>query len=331
MGKSTSFVISEIPTPHLQLYKGFKESFNYEFFENFESEHTRIAYKADLKQFFEFILAQFGRLQAVAELKRTHVIAYRNHLQTSGGRKGKPCCPKTVIRKLAAIKSYCDFLIEKGLLSTNPASSVKRPTDQVITQTNDLSDDQVRKLIDAVDTQKLSGLLHKAILTLMFSTGLRKSELIHLKVEDYRDQDGFKVIQFMGKRGKVNRVPLHPTASYHLDRYILWMKGMNRLNTPDEWLFQPIRNNSRPGQLNKKLNPGSIDFIIKKYCRKIGVEAHITPHSARATVIGSLLEHGCDLYRVSQLVNHANVKTTQGYDKRGRKLSDSPVFNLKFF
>lgn len=309
----------------------YSSTLDYEFFENFASEHTKIAYRSDLKQFFKFVLGQFGRLGSVADLKRTHVIAYRNYLQSVSGRGGKPCCPKTVIRKLAAISSYCDFLVEKSLLGTNPTSSVMRPTDQVITQTNDLSDDQVKKLIEVVDTSKPVGLLHKAILTLMFSTGIRKSELIHLKLEDYREHEGFKIIQFIGKRGKLNRVPLHPTASYHLDLYIQSMRRQGKLKSSTEPLFQPTRNHSDPGNTDKHLTPSSIDFIIQKYCRKIGVTTHITPHSARASVIGSLLEHGCDLYRVSQMVNHSSVKTTQSYDKRGKKLSDSPVFHLKFF
>lgn len=310
-------------SPHARL--------DYEFFENFPSEHTRIAYRTDLKQFFQFILSEFGALESVANLIRPHVIAYRNFLQTTGGRRRKPCCPKTVIRKLAAVSSYCDFLVEKGLLAGNPTDSVMRPADQVITQTNDLSDEQIREVIQSVDTSKPAGLMHKAVLSLMFATGLRKSELIGLKLGDYTEQDGFRVVQFMGKRGKVNRVPLHPTASYHIDRYILGMKERGKLASSDEWLFQASRDNSGLGQVGNKLAPTSIDFIVKKYCSKIGVTTHITPHSARASVIGSLLEQGCDLYRVSQLVNHSNVKTTQGYDKRGRKISDSPVFRLKFF
>jgi len=330
MSKSNSLVVVEpvCDVPHV--YEGQRATLDYEFFENFASEHTKTAYKNDLSQFFGYIYGQFGLLRSVAELSRTHVIAYRNHLQANGGRGGKGSCPKTIIRKLAAIKSYCDFLVEKGLLHANPAISVKRPADQVITETNDLTDDQVRQLINAVDMGAQAGPLHKAILVLMFSTGLRKSELIHLKRGDYRDQDGYRLIQFMGKRGKINRVPLHPAASFQIDQYIQWMENRGRAISADDWLFKPTRNHHNQ-DTNKKLNPTSVDFIVKKYCRKIGVTTRITPHSARATVISSLLEHGCDLYKVAQLVNHSNVKTTQGYDKRGKKLSDSPVFILKFF
>ncbi|MBK8202843.1 MAG: site-specific integrase [Bdellovibrionales bacterium] len=143
------------------LYSDYDSKFNYEFFENFDSEHTKAAYKRDLIQFFKFILNQFGQISHPQQLQRAHVIAFRNAIQASGGRNGKPCCPKTVIRKLAAIASYCSFLIEKGLINSNPAENVKRPHDAVITETCDLSDDQVKTLLNTVDTTKKSGHLHK--------------------------------------------------------------------------------------------------------------------------------------------------------------------------
>ena len=108
------------------------------------------------------------------------------------------------------------------------------------------------------------------------------------------------------------------------------MKNIGRELKIGDYIFQgsPNQTSFKP---NKKLQGTSVDYIIKHHCKKIGIETKITPHSARATVIGSLLESGCDLYKVSQLVNHSNVKTTQGYDKRKKSLVDSPVFKLKYF
>lgn len=315
----------DMNTGSCALYHGYDSQFNYEFFENFDSEHTKAAYKRDLVQFFEFIRNQFGQINHPQQLQKMHVIAFRNALQASAGKGGKPCCPKTVIRKLAAIASYCNFLIEKGLMTSNPVANVKRPHDAVITETCDLSDEQVKSLLSSVDTNKKSGHLHLAILVLLFSTGMRKGELINLKVESYQEHHGLKIMQFIGKRGKVSRIPLHPMAIFHLEKYIEHMRLTGRELKANDWLFQPANIN-----LNKKLQPTSIDYIIKRYCRDIGIKTRITPHSARATVIGSLLEGGCDLYKVSQLVNHSNVKTTQGYDKRKKSLIDSPVFKLKY-
>jgi site-specific recombinase XerD len=311
-------------------YNGYGSQLDYEFFENFDSEHTKAAYKRDLIQFFEFIEKEFGPINHPQQLQKMHVVAFRNALQAPRSEDNRPYCPKSIIRKLAAITSYSAFLIEKGLMATNPTAHVKRPLDQVITPTNDLSDEQVKALIDSVDLEKKSGPLHKAILVFLFSTGMRKGELINLKFENYMEHKGLKIIQFIGKRGKVNRIPLHPAAIFQLEHYISHMNNCGREIKNGDWLFQPMTNNH--GSIkNKKLQGTSVDYIIKYHCKKIGVAANISPHSARATVIGSLLDSGCDLYKVSQLVNHSNVKTTQGYDKRKKNLVDSPVFKLKYF
>lgn len=312
------------------LHGGYKSQLDYEFFENFDSEHTKTAYKRDLIQFFEFVRSQFGQISHPRQLQKMHVIAFRNALQASKCEGGLSYCPKTVIRKLAAITSYCTFLIEKGLMTTNPTAHIKRPKDETITPTNDLSDDQVKALLDSVDVGKKSGHLHKAILVLLFSTGMRKSELINLRLQDYQEHQGLKIIQFRSKRGKISRVPLHPVAIFHLENYIQHMRTIGRELNDETYIFQSCTTRGNLSS-NKKLQGTSVDYIIKHYCRKIGVTANITPHSARATVIGSLLDSGVDLYKVSQLVNHSNVKTTQAYDKRKKSLIDSPVFKLKYF
>lgn len=308
-------------------FGSYKSHIDYEFFENFESKNTKVAYKRDLIQFFDFIRSEFGAISHPKQLQKMHVIAFRNALQATDNKYGQTYCPKTVIRKLAAITSYCTFLIEKGLMTANPTAHIRRPKDQVIKPTNDLTDNQVKAVIESVDLTRKSGHLHKAIIVLLFSTGMRKNELINLKLSDYQEHQGLKIIQFMGKRGKLSRVPLHPAAIFHIENYIKHMSAIGNAIKPDDFLFQA----SMGTRKNKRLQATSVDFIIKKYCKKVGIKERISPHSARATVIGSLLESGVDLYKVSQLVNHSNVKTTQSYDKRKKSLIDSPVFKLKYF
>jgi site-specific recombinase XerD len=215
-------------------------------------------------------------------------------------------------------------------MSVNPTDNIKRPKDQVVTDTNDLTDEQVKALLSAVDLNTKSGHMHKAILVLLFSTGIRKNELINLKLENYQEHQGLKVIQFVGKRGKISKIPLHQSAIFHLEQYLAFLSSQGKSLKPCSYLFQSCKLSSQQFS-NKKLQPTSVDYIIKQYGIKAGIKTHITPHSARATVIGSLLEAGCDLYKVSQLVNHSNVKTTQSYDKRKKSLVDSPVFQLKYF
>ncbi|PIK15681.1 tyrosine-type recombinase/integrase [Halobacteriovorax sp. JY17] len=300
-----------------------------EFFDNFNSRHTRSSYEIDIRHFLTWAFEELS-MKSYADLERAHIIKYRNWLQEVGGRYGQPCAPKTIARKLAALSSYSDFLVEKSILEFNPVSSVKRPRRDVVSPTNALSATQMRELLDSIPRETDSGILHRALLMMFFTTGLRKSEILNLKFKDYREINEYRVLEFIGKGGKIGQKVLHPECIESLDLYILNMEKIARKLEREDWLFQPSHNPTNPDRLNKPLNPKTINEIVDYYARKIGLNFKVTPHSARATFIGELLEQGVDIYSVAREVNHSSVKTTQEYDKRKKKLSDSPVFKLKF-
>jgi integrase len=142
-------------------------------------------------------------------------------------------------------------------------------------------------------------------------TGMRKSEILFLKVKDYREINDYRVLEFKGKGGKVGQKVLHPICVEALEEYREWMNQQGREHGPEDWLFQPTRNPKDPSNLNKPLNPRTINEIVSHYGKKIGLNFNISPHSARATFIGELLEAGVDIYSVAREVNHSSVKTTQ--------------------
>lgn len=298
-----------------------------EFFENFNSRHTRKGYEIDIRHFLSWVSYEY-KISSYSDLERNHIIKYRNWLQEAGGRNGNPCAPKTVARKLASLSSYSDYLVEKSFLEFNPVTSVKRPRRDVVTPTNALTGDQVKTLLLAIPSDTTSGILHRALIIMFFTTGLRKSEILNMKYKDYREINEFRVVEFVGKGAKIGQKVLHPTNIETLETYLEHMRSLGREHTPEDWLFQPGHNPSDPTNLNKPLNPKTINEIISYYAKKIGLNFKISPHSARATFIGELLELGVDIYTVAREVNHSSVKTTQEYDKRRKKLSDSPVFKL---
>ena len=149
-----------------------------EFFDNFNSRHTRSSYEIDIRHFLTWAFEELS-LKSYGDLERGHVIKYRNWLQEAGGRSGQPCAPKTVARKLAALSSYSDFLVETSILEFNPVSSIKRPRRDVISPTNALSGVQVRELLQVISGETPSGILHRALLMMFFTTGLRKSEILN--------------------------------------------------------------------------------------------------------------------------------------------------------
>ena len=301
-----------------------------EFFENFSSKHTRLSYKNDIDQFIAYIKKNFPEVGDYEAITRAHVIKFRNSLEEIGGMGGEPCAPKTISRKLASISSYFHFLVELGRATYNPATSVKRPRRDVKHPTNALNRDQVRALFESIDSETLSGSLHLALLVTFFTTGLRKSEVLNLRFRDYRDINDYKVLEFVGKGGKIGQKLLHPSCVDALEHYLQKMKEADRAHAYEDWFFQPTKNPANPTELNKRLNPKTINEILDHYALKIGLSFRICPHSARATFISELLELGVDIYRVAREVNHSSVKTTQEYDKRRKKISESPVFKLNY-
>lgn len=301
-----------------------------EFFENFNSKFTRTSYLNDINQFLNFVSAHFPDVASYELIERKHVIKFRNILEETSGQDGGPSAPKTIARKLAAISSYFHFLVEINEAKYNPATSVKRPRRDVKTPTNALTSEQVKLLFESIDATTLSGALHLALLVTFFTTGLRKSEVINLKFRDYREINEYKVFEFTGKGGKIGQKLLHPICIKAVEHYLESMQEANRTHSPDDWFFQPTKNPTNPNELNKRLNPKTINEILDQHGRKIGLNFKISPHSARATFITELLNLGTDIYRVAREVNHSSVRTTQEYDKRRKKITESPVFKLKF-
>lgn len=295
---------------------------DYEFFKNFESEHTRISYRNDIGQFLLFLKNYFPQGE---QFERLHLVAFRNFLQE------KNLAPKTIGRKLSALSSYFDFLVEKGMIDFNPATSVKRPRQEVVSPTNDLSDNQIGELLNSVDPEAPSAPLHKAILFTLFYTGIRKSELINLRLKDLKIIDNHKILEIRAKGGKFLQKVLHPECYEAICDYLNWMKGLDREILPEDPIFQPTKNPKDPLLLNRHLTAKSIDYIIDIHCKKCGISERISPHSARASYIGSSLEAGADLLTVSQDVGHSSVKTTEIYNKRRKALKESPAYLLRYF
>ncbi len=295
----------------------------FEFFQNFESPHTRKSYKNDIKSFLEFFKGTF-KVPSILDCEKFHIVAYKEWLTNND------YSPKSINRKISSLSTYFNFLIEKNFLKINPCQGIKKPRQVVKTETNDLTDEEVVTLFEVVN-EKASP-LHKAIIYLFFSTGIRKSELIELKLKDYKEINGHMTIQVVAKGGKTLIKFLLPECVEVIEQYVTYMKDANREIHPEDWLFQPSKNpTEKKANLIKPLRPKSIDYIFSKYCKLAQIDKRISPHSARATYIGSAIQNGADIIKVSKDVGHSSIRTTEEYNKRRSRLEDSPAHSLGFF
>ena len=301
-----------------------------EFLNDFNSELTRATYKQALVAFFDFVNERFPEVEDFNDIDRGMVVEYKNFIAEAGGLDGARMAPNTITKHLAAISSYFNFLMNKDLVNSNPAATVKRPRREVVRPTKAISFDEVEALFESVDRGSSSGPLHLALLATLWLTGLRKSEVLNLKRRDYYKENGDVVIQYMGKGGKFRRKLVHPRLEEIIDDYLFWMKNKGREHNGEDWLFQPNKNPKNPSLLDRPLNPRTLNRIVEKYSKKIGVSFNVSPHSARATFISLLLEAEVPIADVAKEVSHSSIKTTQEYDKRRSNLKKSLVKKLPF-
>jgi integrase/recombinase XerD len=290
---------------------------HYEFFQNYSSENTRKCYLRDIRQFYSFIDNNIDNIQSIMQVRRVHIVAYRdflNHLEQA---------PKTVCRKFSSLSSYFDFLVEKGIFEINPCTSVKRPGQKPLKPVNDLTDEQVKNLLVTVDQSE--NIMHQLVIYLLFFTGIRKNELINLRLKDFYLKDKTYLVDIIGKGKKLITKIVEKEVYEKIESYLSFLKSKGEEVMEGDFLLRPSRNPQDPSNLNKRLNPKSIDYIFNTYCQKAGVFHRVSPHSARASYIGSALENGANLLHVSQDVGHSSVKTTQEYNKRRSSLKNSPV------
>lgn len=295
---------------------------------------TAASYRDDLKAFFEFTQKYFAIPRIIdgrahfEDVKRVHLVKYKNFLETEPCQRGRLYAPNSVNRKLSSISSFYQFLVRREIIDKNPVSLIVRPRRVVVRETEAFTDREMKHLFEIVLEQ--APILHKVTLLALFTTGMRNAEIRNIKLKDFQIHKGVRVLRYVGKGQKVNQISIHPATAHYLDLYLKWMEEKGRKIGPDDYLFQPTKN-SHGGKLQKKLSHTALGYIVKKWTRKVNPSKRMTPHSSRATFISSLLENGTDIYTVAQTCSHSDVRTTQRYDKRSRKFNRSPVFGLNFF
>ena len=294
-----------------------------EWLANITNEKTRRAYKIDVSEFSEFL--GLKKPEDFRTITRAHVIAWRENLEY------QELSPTTIRRKLSVLSSLYEYLCEKNAVAGNPVDGVKRPmANGNEGSTPAMSDEQVRRLLEAPPEDTLKGVRDKAILATLLYHGIRREELCGLKVKDIQSREGIRHFKVKGKRDKIRYIPVHQLAQRLIENYVLLAGHENDLYGP---LFRPVRNN-RTGTLDRPLDANSIyRNIVKKYGSETGLNIEVNGlcvHSMRATAATNALSHEADIAKVQEWLGHANVSTTRLYDRRKSRPEDSPTFRVRY-
>lgn len=258
------------------------------------SENTLAAYKRDLLQYWEYLNRR--GLVTWEEADNKNILAFLMYLQGHGQTSN------SISRKLAAIKSFYRFLFQENYLAHNPAELLSTPK-LVRKLPRVLNPVEVNVLLAAPKTNDPSTLRDKAMLELLYATGVRVSELVNLTLTDLNLEMGY--LKCFGKGAKERIVPLGSLAQAALLAYL--HKGRPHLlkKGNSEFLFL--------NQQGKVLTRQGFWKILKKYAHEAGIESRITPHTLRHSFATHLLENGADLRSVQEMLGHVDISTTQIY------------------
>jgi integrase/recombinase XerD len=265
------------------------------------SGNTLAAYRNDLSQFTGYLGT---RVSSWPEVDREIILGYIMHMKAE-----QEYASSTVARKVAAIKSFFHYLVEQGKLEDDPTATLDSPKVRK----------RLPKAIDQKDLERLleepsreqtpKALRDRALLEVLYATGLRVTELVSLNVNDVDLASG--TLRLVRAKDKAERiVPIHQRAIAPLRDYL------------DQGRIQLLRDPAEPALFlnhrGHRLTRQGLWLIVKHYVREVGIVDDVTPHTLRHTFATHLIEKKTDLETVQELLGHANISTTQVYTQVGK-------------
>ena len=274
-------------------------------FEKRYSPHTVSAYRSDLEQFFNFLNNPDGKTPAPApeivhpqQISHYHIRNWMVHLM------GDQVMARSINRKIAALRKYLKFLVQEGVIQTNPALKIitpKIPRNLPVV----IEDIKLSQMLDSTDvfTNDFKGTRDKLIIEMLFGTGMRLAELLGLKDADINVYEG--TVKVLGKRNKERIIPVNNELK-------LLLTGYQRLKNEQQFrgnISTKLVVTDKGANAYAKL----IYLTVQKYLSLISTQSKKSPHVLRHTFATTLLNRGADLNAIKELLGHANLSATQIY------------------
>jgi integrase/recombinase XerD len=258
------------------------------------ASNTLDAYRRDLARLQAFAVAL---ARPVANLGRRDLEEFVRAAMIDG------LSATSTARLVAAVRGFYKFLRLTGEIHENPADDLHSPR-AFVPLPRYVSHEEVDALLAAPDVATPRGVRDRALLEVLYATGLRVSELVHLRLGDLHLEPGY--VQCVGKGSKERIVPLGDEAADWVRRYLAESRPALSKRRPSAWLFVNARGGARLSRLG-------FWKVLKGYGRAAGIRSHLSPHVLRHSFATHLLERGADLRAIQTMLGHADLSTTQIY------------------
>jgi integrase/recombinase XerD len=263
------------------------------------ASNTLAAYRSDLSLFARWLL---GRGTALAQATPADIKGYLASRHAVGRPPKANFSSRSQARLLSALRRFYRFLVRDNLRTDDPTVLIAPPK---LTRglPKSLAGDQVEVLLNAPDVSTMLGLRDRAMLELLYASGLRVSELVQLALHQVHLDRG--VVHLVGKGGRERLVPMGEEAGHWLQLYLRQSRPELLNGQQSDAVFVSIRRQAMTRQ--------NVWQLIQRYTATAGISAHLSPHTLRHAFATHLLEHGADLRAVQMLLGHSDLSTTQIY------------------
>jgi tyrosine recombinase xerC len=270
-----------------------------------KSYNTIKSYKKDIMQFIDYL----NEYEEIKDFEKVETMTFRSFIAylNSGDKENsknniqKSVSKRSINRKISALRTFFKYLQEKKIVKTNKVAYITMPKFEKELP-NVLNKEDINKLRDAVNTEKITGIRDRLIIELLYSSGIRASELIDLN--EYMVNIEEREIRVIGKGNKERITFFSENTKKWLEKYIEEKKRKYSNYTKDT-----IFTNSR----GEKLTTRSLRRLIADYAKKAGLQKEVTPHVFRHTFATELLNNGVDIRYLQELLGHSSISTTQVY------------------
>lgn len=262
------------------------------------SQNTLSSYRNDLKGFAEWCIKKSLTLWEVQSPHVQDYIAHRFQLVKV----------RSINRLIATLRRFYRYALLTNLIKQDPTLHIEAPKmPKSLPKT--LSESQVENLLNAPDVNTPLGMRDRAMLELLYASGLRVSELVNVSIAEVSTQDG--VVRVTGKGSKTRLVPMGQEAAEWIDRYLANARSEILKGSLSDAVFVTTRGDA--------MTRHAFWHIIQRYALQAGISQHISPHVLRHAFATHLLNHGADLRVVQMLLGHADISTTQIYTHVARE------------
>lgn len=259
-------------------------------------KNTLDAYRRDLFAFAEYLHIQ--GIDSLTDVKRENVVSFQQSMIDTY------MAPTTIARKISCLRSFYRYLCDEGLADFNPAEDIKPPK-PIQQKISILSRTEVESLLAQPSTNTPKGMRDRAMLEVLYATGMRVSEICSLSIKDVNLKNSFI---FCHTEGKERMIPMYSIATECLKEYIETARPqLLKGRTKSTVLFV---NNS-----GESLSRQGFWKILKRYAQLAGIPSTITPHTLRHSFATHLLENGADIHDLREILGHADISSMHVYKK----------------